>query len=73
MTDEQIAVLFNNNGMTTSKGTAGEKGTGFGMPIVASFLERMGGRNEVTSKVATPSDDESGTTFNIYLKDWLDS
>ena len=46
---EKISKLFSLADKTTSPGTAGERGTGFGLPIVYKFLELMGGEIEVES------------------------
>ncbi len=46
---EKISKLFSLADKTTSPGTAGERGTGFGLPIVYKFLELMGGDIEVES------------------------
>jgi signal transduction histidine kinase len=35
--------LFDATKKTTRLGTAGERGTGFGMPIVKSYVEKLGG------------------------------
>ena len=44
------------------KGTEKEKGTGFGMPLVKSYVESYGGSVEIYSK------ENEGTKISIYLK-----
>ena len=36
---------------TSRKGTAGEKGTGYGMPLVNKFIEKLNGSIEIQSEV----------------------
>lgn len=55
------AHLFDPNVPTTRTGTNGEKGTGFGLPIVKSTIETLGGKITVES---TPN---KGTTFRIQF------
>jgi signal transduction histidine kinase len=53
--------IFDFNEQTTRLGTNGEKGTGFGLPIVKSVLEGFGGSIDVEST------EGSGTLFQIKL------
>jgi signal transduction histidine kinase len=57
--------LFSSRKPTTTKGTAGETGTGFGMPIMKTYLERMGGRVEVLSSTGGS---DHGTRFTLQFK-----
>jgi signal transduction histidine kinase len=41
--------LFSLTERTTSVGTAGERGTGFGLPLAAKFVKFMGGKLRVES------------------------
>jgi len=41
--------LFSLTERTTSVGTAGERGTGFGLPLAAKFVKFMGGELRVES------------------------
>jgi two-component system sensor histidine kinase/response regulator len=61
MTQATIADLFNTDKRMTTAGTAGERGSGFGLLICQSLLERMGARLEVESVIGR------GTTFRFYL------
>lgn len=63
--------LFRMDKTTSRPGTAGERGTGFGMPIVKSVVEKIGGTIEVHSRTREDSDDPgviTGTTFVVQLR-----
>ncbi len=49
---------------TTRRGTSGEEGTGFGMPLVKKFIEYFQGSIEIVSSETEPR----GTEVKIYLK-----
>lgn len=56
--------LFKPDANTSRRGTAGEPGTGFGLPLTKAFMDLFGGRIVVKSKTkeqAAPG--EHGTTF----------
>ncbi len=61
MTPEELERLWTPHKQRIRPGTAGEKGTGLGLPIVKAIIEGHGGRIAVES---TPS---RGTTFRLYL------
>lgn len=50
MTEKQVSQLFQENLPTSSRGTSGEQGTGFGLLICKSYLEAQNGRIEVHSQ-----------------------
>lgn len=56
--------IFETTGATTRRGTDGESGTGFGMPLVKSFVKAYGGSVAISSVTDTPA---SGTTVAIRL------
>ena len=61
--------IFNAEAKTSRPGTSGESGTGFGMPLVKTYLERLGGHIHINSKCMTDVDqDDHGTTIIISLK-----
>ena len=61
MTDEQINRLFENKTHFTTRGTAGEKGTGLGLLLCKDFVEQNGGKIWVTSEL------DKGSTFYFTL------
>ena len=63
-----VAKLFDNTKPTSRPGLGGEKGTGFGMPIVKTYVERYGGRVEVESRSIEDDKEHHGTTVRLYLK-----
>lgn len=62
-----VGHLFEFNYNTNRIGTKGETGTGYGMPLVKAFVEKMNGTIEVRSMESTP-DRPSGTTFTLHFK-----
>ncbi len=60
--------LFNMNKSTTRPGTKGEKGTGFGMPLVHKFIDAYGGHIEIVSKEKSKNSEDHGTQVYITLK-----
>ncbi len=54
--------LFDVQRKTTRPGTSGERGTGFGMHLMKTFVEKYGGDVEVQSE------ENRGTTFTLKLK-----
>jgi signal transduction histidine kinase len=61
MNPEQLAKLQHDRGLDSTKGTAGEVGTGLGLLLCHQFIEKHGGRLEVNSQKGV------GTTFTITL------
>jgi signal transduction histidine kinase len=57
--------LFDQHQQTSRPGTHGEKGTGFGMPIVKRFVERYGGRLSVESITVERDSQRHGTHIRI--------
>ena len=53
--------LFDFNERTSSTGTAGESGTGFGLPLCYDIIKAHGGEIKVESEV------NIGTEFNITI------
>ena len=69
MPQEILDQLFDPNAQTSRPGTKKESGTGYGMPIVKSFIDAYGGTISVESIEQTSEDDpDAGTTFEITLK-----
>ncbi|MCE3013993.1 MAG: ATP-binding protein, partial [Proteobacteria bacterium] len=65
MSAETLENIFADYVITTTPGTQGEKGTGFGMPIAHQVMKRLGGELQVTSSLAEA---DRGTTVKIILK-----
>lgn len=60
---DRLAHLFDGTVSTTSPGTENEQGTGFGLPIVKSFVEMYGGKISVTTQGSNEHD--RGTEFTV--------
>ena len=60
--------IFDTGASTSRKGTSGETGTGFGMPLVKAYLEKLGGSIAVESKCVSDSPDDHGTLITVKLK-----
>lgn len=63
-----IKKLFKMNSLTSRPGTSGEKGTGFGLPIVKAYVEKLDGKIEVTSTTVDESALAHGTTFTLQFQ-----
>ncbi|MBU3914263.1 hybrid sensor histidine kinase/response regulator [bacterium] len=68
MPEEISANIFDVTANTSQHGTSGEKGTGFGMPLVKKFVAVYGGEIEVKSKSRAQYPNEHGTEILIFLK-----
>jgi len=61
-------VLFELNQATSRTGTAGETGTGYGMPLIKEYLTKMNGSIQVDSTQRTVGTEAtSGTTFTLRI------
>ena len=60
--------LFDLTQITSRAGTAGEKGTGFGMQLMQKFIHSYGGSIEVESQTEADSKSDHGSKFIIQLK-----
>lgn len=56
-----VPLLFDLNAQTSRAGTAGEHGTGFGLPIVKKLVEKLGGT------IMVQSIESKGTTFVVTI------
>jgi signal transduction histidine kinase len=59
--------LFSADYPTSRLGTAGEQGTGFGLPIVKSYVEAIGGHIEIVSRSLEEDPINHGTTVIVAL------
>ncbi len=69
MDQRTIQNLFSpvNNRVQSRRGTNGEKGTGFGMPLVAKFINIYNGKINISSIEKDKSEVESGTIITLIL------
>lgn len=67
MPKELVKQIFSETAKTTRPGTHGEKGTGFGMPIVKNYIERFKGKIEIKSSLKEDNQQDHGTTVTITL------
>ncbi|MCB9229921.1 MAG: hybrid sensor histidine kinase/response regulator [Deltaproteobacteria bacterium] len=63
--------LFQTDSQTSRTGTAGEKGTGFGMPIVKRYIDLFGGEIDVSSQEAGAEGSKHGSCFRLTLDKWI--
>lgn len=68
MPKELVDKIFDSRKQTTRAGTAGESGTGFGMPILKSTVERFGGTVAVKSKPIEEFPQDHGTEVTLNFK-----
>lgn len=60
--------LFDPFAAISRQGTAGEKGSGFGLPITKNCVELLGGRIRLRSKTVAESPEDHGTSVTVILK-----
>lgn len=64
---EILESIFSINTKTTRPGTQGEKGTGYGMPLVKEYLQMMHGTIEISSAEQATQDRSRGTKVILVL------
>ncbi len=64
MPEDILRHLFSEEVQTSRPGTRGERGSGFGMPLMKTFVERYDGEVRVRTSTTAPS----GTQFILQLK-----
>lgn len=62
-----IKDLFNISKPTNRTGTAGEIGTGFGMPLVEKFVKAYGGSIHISSTEEATNPTDHGTEIHLHL------
>ena len=67
MPEKILNNVFKETARTSRKGTGGEAGTGFGMPLVKRYVEKSGGKINITSTEAAPDShpEEKGTAITL--------
>jgi signal transduction histidine kinase len=65
---ERIANIFRADKPTSRVGTMGEKGTGYGMPLVHSYVKKFGGEISIDSVTEAESPERHGTRVTVSLK-----
>ena len=65
--EEILHNLFNPSQKTSRLGTSGEKGTGFGMPLVKSYIDRFNATIEIETREIETHPEDHGTTFHIII------
>ncbi|OUR95357.1 hypothetical protein A9Q84_16095 [Halobacteriovorax marinus] len=68
MPEELLKKVFEDNAETSRQGTTGEIGTGFGMPLVKSYIDHYGARIIINSKEQRKNSKDHGTTVELYFK-----
>jgi signal transduction histidine kinase len=63
-----LQLLFDSKANTSRRGTNNESGTGFGMPLVKTFLEMFGGSIQIESIEQQAGSIQHGTTIEIRLR-----
>jgi signal transduction histidine kinase len=68
MPEQLLRVLFRVDMPTSRAGTSGERGTGFGMPLVKRYVERFGGKVAVESRDADDHAEGHGTAVTLWFR-----
>jgi signal transduction histidine kinase len=68
MTPEIIKNLFDPRQNRSQKGTHGELGIGYGMPLAKAFLDAYGARIEVESTSIQTHAERAGSIFRIFIR-----
>lgn len=71
MPPDLLERAFALNKPTTRPGTNGERGTGFGLPLVKRFVESYGGSISIDSADEASAPDNHGTTVTLTFKKTL--
>lgn len=65
---EKLSTLFSKRGSPSSRGTGGEKGSGYGLPIAKAYLDKYGAEIRVESNEEKCSPETHGSTFILRLR-----
>ncbi|MGZ3768115.1 MAG: sensor histidine kinase [Bdellovibrio sp.] len=61
-------IISKHNEPTSRKGTLGESGTGYGLPLVFDFVKKLGGQIEVDSSEFDRPSFKKGSAFKLWFK-----
>jgi len=67
ISEDKILHLFDVQKGISLVGTRGEKGSGFGLPLVEKFMNAYGGEVQVESHVKGSEQKDTGTTFTLLF------
>ncbi len=67
MSEKLLDGLFDVRKTTSRRGTQGEQGTGFGMPLVQKFIHTYGGDIRVESRSEKEDAEHHGTKISLHL------
>ena len=70
--EELQLFIFDPHKHTSRRGTSGEVGTGFGMPIVKTWMDLIGGRIYFTTSTPQKDGDPGGTVFHLRFQEAAD-
>ncbi|MBF0286473.1 MAG: hybrid sensor histidine kinase/response regulator [SAR324 cluster bacterium] len=68
MSEQLVHDVFDISKETNRKGTQGETGTGFGIPLITKFITAYGGKIDLVSKEKSDDSDTHGTEVKLTLK-----
>jgi signal transduction histidine kinase len=68
MPQHLLTDIFRTDKPTSRAGTNGEKGTGFGMPVVKAYMHRFGGDIHIDSSTEVESPENHGTKVTLTFK-----
>jgi two-component system sensor histidine kinase/response regulator len=68
MPPEALKNLFDVSKSHSRTGTSGERGTGFGMPLMKKFVTLFGGRIDVATWEQSAHPTDHGTQFDLWFK-----
>lgn len=66
--EDIIQNIFNEDGQNSRRGTFGELGTGYGMPLVKTFVNEFKGEIKIDSKEKSVDPLNHGTTISLIFK-----
>lgn len=67
MGEDLASKLFSFESKTSTRGTAGERGTGLGMPIAKKYLDIYGAEIKIDTKPFEEGEEGHGTNFSMFF------